>query len=369
MIPFNRPTTHPNGTKYVQNVLNGQHLCGDGEYTKKCSELLESILGSKVLMTTSCTHALELAALLMPEDVSNAVMSTFTFSSTANAFLMCGIAPRLVDIDPLTLNLDAKDALAAADEHSVLVPMHYAGVGCDMEHLDGVGLPVIEDNAQGLFGKYQGQYLGTFGELAALSFHETKNFTCGEGGALIINDPTLIKRAEIIREKGTNRTQFKRGKIDKYTWVDVGSSYLPSEILMAYLYAQLEDWQMIQLKRQVVWNHYEASLCGWANEYGTFVPHVPIGCQQSYHMFYLLMLSQQDRDGLIKHLAQREIMATFHYIPLHLSPMGQKLGYRAGQFPIAEDLAGRLVRLPFYTDMTVEEQDRVIEAVKEFRCQ
>ena len=371
-IPFNRPTRAPNALHYIEDALNSEHISGDGKYTHLCQEKLERTLGAaKVLLTTSGTHALELAAMLL--DAKRAIMPTFTFSSTANAFLTHGYKVNLVDIEPETINLNTQQAMTVwgMDYEAIIVPVHYAGVGCNMDALryDPVYSPaMVEDNAHGLFGKLNGQYLGTFNYLSALSFHGTKNFTMGEGGALVINhDLGFIEQAEIIREKGTNRTAFKRGEVDKYTWVSPGSSYLPSDILAAYLWAQLEDWELIQYRRQKIWNRYFLLLIDWAHSNGIRLPDIPNNCEQAYHMFYLILPTHEARDRFIAEMRAQGVMACFHYIPLHLSPMGERLGYRQGEFPIAEDLAGRLVRLPFYTDMTVEEQDYTIEKVRAFK--
>ncbi|MEP6601682.1 MAG: dTDP-4-amino-4,6-dideoxygalactose transaminase, partial [Nitrospirota bacterium] len=254
-----------------------------------------------------------------------------------------------------------------------VVVVHYAGVGCEMDAIMAIArrhrLAVVEDNAHGLFGKYRGRYLGTFGELAALSFHETKNFTCGEGGALLINDKTLIQRAEVIREKGTDRSRFFRGEVDKYNWVDIGSSYLPSDLLAAFLRGQLEKRQQIQAARHRLWINYLEGLSQWAAENDIRLPRVPPECEQSYHMFQVILPSAAAQQALISHLLQREIMAVFHYLSLHLSPMGRRFGGREGDCPVTERVSERLVRLPFYNDMTQVEQGEVIEAVKAFRCE
>jgi len=251
-----------------------------------------------------------------------------------------------------------------------IVPVHYAGVGCEMDAIMDIaqrhGLVVIEDNAHGLFGKYKGRYLGTFGALATQSFHETKNFTCGEGGALLINDPQYIERAEIIREKGTNRNRFFRGQVDKYTWVDIGSSYLPSDMLAAFLFAQLEARTQVQAKRQRVWEYYNESLQDWAANNGVRLPVVPAHCTQPYHMFYMLMPSLQSRQAFISHLKERGILAVFHYLPLHLSDMGKQFGGKEGDCPVTEDISDRLVRLPFYNVLNEMDQARVVRAIQDF---
>jgi dTDP-4-amino-4,6-dideoxygalactose transaminase len=299
------------------------------------------------------------------------IIPSFTFVSTVNAFVLRGAHPVFIDIRKDTLNLDEKqleDRITSRTK--AIVPVHYAGVGCEMDEILAIaakhGISVVEDNAHGLFAKYKGKYLGTFGCLATQSFHETKNLTCGEGGALLINDMKYFERAEILREKGTNRSRFFRGQVDKYTWVDVGSSYLPSEILAAFLYAQLESWQEIQAKRQKIWQRYELEFRAWAGEHGIQTPHVPEHCEQSFHMYYLLFPSLQERQTLISHLKEKGIMSVFHYLPLHLSDMGLRFGGKVGDCPVTENVSDRLLRLPFYTDLTEDEQFRVVIAIKEF---
>jgi dTDP-4-amino-4,6-dideoxygalactose transaminase len=297
------------------------------------------------------------------------IIPSFTFVSTVNAFVLRGARPRFIDIREDTLNLDE----TLLEQHltnrtRVIVPVHYAGVGCEMDEIQKFseknGLKIIEDNAHGLLGKYKDRMLGTFGCLATQSFHETKNFTSGEGGALIINDPDLIERAEIIREKGTNRSRFFRGQVDKYTWVDEGSSYLPSEILAAYLTAQLEERERIQARRWEIWHYYDKHLSGWAKQHGVRQPFVPTHTDQSYHMYYLLMPDLVSRTALINHLKEKEIMAVFHYLPLNTSPMGVK--FQSSPCPVTERISDQLVRLPFYTGMTDDELDRVVNAVFSF---
>jgi dTDP-4-amino-4,6-dideoxygalactose transaminase len=373
-IPFNRPCLVGKELEYIADAIRIGHVSGDGAYTRKCQLLLEQILGvPRVFLTTSCTHALEMAALLLdirPGD--EVIVPSFTFVSTVNAFVLRGARPIFIDIRPDTLNLDETQLERLITPRTkAIVPVHYAGVGCEMDAIMEVAkrynIAVVEDNAHGLFGKYKGKYLGTFGCLATLSFHETKNFTCGEGGALLINDPQYIERAEIIREKGTNRSRFFRGEVDKYTWVDIGSSYLPSDILAAFLYAQLEAREEIQVKRRRIWEYYYEHLRDWAQEHGVRLPIVPADCEQSYHMFYLLMPDLKARTRLISHLKERGILSVFHYLPLHLSPMGKQFGGKPGDCPVTEDISNRLVRLPFYNDLTYEDQDQVIQAIREVR--
>jgi dTDP-4-amino-4,6-dideoxygalactose transaminase len=372
-IPFNRPSMVGNEMEYIRQAIDAGHISGDGIFTKKCSQLLEQAFGvPKVLLTTSCTHALEMFALLLNIGPGDEVLiPSFTFVSTVNAFVLRDARPVFVDIRSDTLNLDESLLEAKITPRTrAIVPVHYAGVGCEMETILEVArrhnLAVVEDNAHGLFGRYKGKYLGTFGAMAAQSFHETKNFSCGEGGALLINDPSLIEKAEIIREKGTNRSRFFRGQVDKYTWVDVGSSYLPADILAAYLYAQLENRDKVQSRRKKLWERYFQDLNNWAADHDIRLPYIPAECDQPYHMFYLLMPNLDRRQGLIAHLRQRGILSVFHYLPLHLSEMGQRLGGRAGDCPVTEDVSDRLVRLPFYYSLSAEDQQRVIEAILEY---
>jgi dTDP-4-amino-4,6-dideoxygalactose transaminase len=372
-IPFNRPCLAGNEYSYISQAIANGHISGDGWFTRKCHVLLESELGAcKALLTTSCTHALEMAALLLEIQPDDAVIvPSFTFVSTINAFVLRGAKPVFIDIRADTLNLDESQLERhITRETKAIVLVHYAGVGCEMDVLLQIAkrydLAVIEDNAHGLFAKYRGQYLGTFGCLAAQSFHETKNFSCGEGGALIINDPKFIERAEIIREKGTNRSRFFRGEIDKYSWVDLGSSYLPSDILAALLLSQLEAKQQIQAKRQLIWQTYYTGLEAWAERHDVGLPFVPPYCDQAYHMFYLLLPSLQDRQALIDHLRSRGILAVFHYLPLHLSEYGSRWGARPGDYPVTEDVSNRLLRLPFFFSLTDTEQAEVIDSICDF---
>ena len=371
-IPFNRPFASGKELDYIQEAISNMHISGDGPFTKKCQELLESLLAvPDVLLTTSCTHGLELSALLLnirPGD--EVIIPSFTFVSTVNAFVLRGAEPVFIDIRPDTLNMDESllESLVTPRTRAI-VPVHYAGIGCEMDPILEIakqhGISVVEDNAHGLFGKYKGKYLGTFGCLAVQSFHETKNFTCGEGGALIINDPKFVERAEIIREKGTNRSRFFRGQIDKYTWVDVGSSYLPSDLLAAYLYAQLESRELIQARRKRIWEYYYENLHEWAQERDIRLPIVPEHCDQSYHMFYLLLTTLKQRQDMIVRLNRQSINTVFHYLPLHLSEMGRRFG-KPGDCPVTERVSDRLLRLPFYNDLTESEQSRVVAAIMDF---
>ena len=373
-VDFNKPSIVGNELAYIKDAYDRCHVSGDGYYTKESQSLIEALLSvPKVLLTTSCTHALELTALLLdlaPGD--EVIIPSFTFVSTVNAFALFGAKPVFIDIRPDTLNLDENLLEGLITEKTrAVVPVHYAGVGCEMDRIIELAgkhsLDIVEDNAHGLFGKYKQRYLGTFGCLATQSFHETKNISCGEGGALLINNQDLIERAEILREKGTNRSRFFRGQIDKYTWVDVGSSYLPSDILAAILYAQLEIRDDIQAKRKISWDYYYAGLQDWASVSGTRLPIIPTYCEQTYHMFYMLLPDLETRQALMVYLKNKGIHSVFHYQPLHLSGMGQKFGGKKGDCPITEDVSDRLLRLPLYYGLTLEEQDYVIKTIQSFK--
>jgi len=372
-IPFNKPSLVGRELEYIREAISNGHTSGDGAFTHKCHWMLESILGvEKVLLTTSCTHALEMAALLLElQQGDEVIFPSFTFVSTVNAFMLRGVKPVFADIRPDTLNLDEQqiERLITPSTKAV-VPVHYAGVGCEMDTIMTIAtkhkLAIVEDNAHGLFAKYKGKFLGTFGQFATQSFHETKNINCGEGGALIINNPAYIERAEIIREKGTNRSRFFRGQVDKYTWVDIGSSYLPSDILAAYLFAQLEVWQKIQEKRKWIWETYNSRLCDWATRNDVSQPFVPDDCEQAYHMYYLLLPNLEKRETFILYLKERGILSVFHYLPLHLSDMGRKFGGKIGDCPITENVSDRLVRLPMFYNMEEDELDLVISTINKF---
>lgn len=372
-IPFNRPCLAGNEYEYIAEAISNGHASGDGPFTRKCHTLLEKELQvPRVLLTTSCTHALEMAAILLncgPDD--EVIVPSFTFVSTANAFALRGTRLVFADIRPDTLNLDETrlESLITPRTKAIVV-VHYAGVACGMTPILAIAarhdVPVVEDNAHGLFSRYKNKYTGTFGCLATQSFHETKNFTCGEGGALVVNDSALVERALVVREKGTNRSQFFRGQVDKYTWVDVGSSYLPSDLLAAFLFAQLEARSEVQKKRARIWNNYQQHLRDWAVQRGVSLPHVPGDCEQAYHMFYLLLPSLQTRQALITHLKAHSILSVFHYVPLHLSDMGKRFAAGRADCPVTEDVSDRLLRLPFFNDLTETDQAFVIEKIVSF---
>jgi len=311
------------------------------------------------------------ALLLEVQPGDEVIIPAFTFVSTVNAFVLRGAHPVFIDVHRSTLNLDESllESLITPRTKAV-VPVHYAGVGCAMEKITAIaarhGIAVVEDNAHGLFGKYHGKHLGTFGALATQSFHETKNFTCGEGGALLLNDESYVERAEIIREKGTDRSRFFRGEVDKYTWVDIGSSYLPSDILAAFLLGQLESKDLVQADRRKIWERYQSGIAPWAEEAGIGLPCIPPGCEHPYHMYYILTPSLERRQAVIAHLRERGIAAVFHYLPLHLSTMGRRFGGKPGDCPVTEDVSERLVRLPFYYGLGEEDQDSVIRSLREF---
>lgn len=372
-IPFNKPALCGNEMAYMAKAVENGHISGDGEFTKKCHRFLEENLGvAKALLTTSCTHALEMAALLLDIQAGDEVIiPSFTFVSTVNAFVLRGAYPVFADVRPDTLNLDETRLEALITPRTrAIVPVHYAGVACEMDPILELArrynIAIVEDNAHALFSKYKGRYLGTLGSLATQSFHETKNFTCGEGGALLINEARYVERAEIVREKGTNRSRFFRGQVDKYTWVDMGSSYLPSDMLAAFLYAQFEAREQIQDKRRRIWTYYWEHLQDWSNMHGVRLPVIPEHCDQSYHMFYVLMPSLEKRQALIAYLKTHDILSVFHYLPLHLSEMGRQFGGQPGDCPVTEDVSDRLLRLPFYNDLTEEEQEKVVAALYAF---
>jgi dTDP-4-amino-4,6-dideoxygalactose transaminase len=372
-VPFNKPWISGKEYDYMAQAVEQGHISGDGPFTKQCSKILEDWLGTeRVLLTTNCTHALEMCALLLdlkPGD--EVILPSFTFVSTVNAFVLRGAKPVFADIREDTLNLDETQLEQLITKRTrAVIPVHYAGIGCEMKSIMDIagqyGLEVVEDNAHGLLGRYHGKLLGTFGSLATQSFHETKNFTCGEGGAIVINDKRYVEEAEILREKGTNRSRFFRGQVDKYTWVGLGSSYLPSDILSAFLLAQLESRDRIQSRRQAIWMRYTKELQDWADRKDIRLPVIPNECEPSYHLFYMLMPDLESRQAFINHLKEHRILAVFHYQPLNLSTMGIRFGSKKGDCPVTESVADRLVRLPFYNGLSEEEQSRVIEAIQSY---
>lgn len=374
MIPFNRPALLGKELEYVKEAFSRLQVSGDAHFCRRAEKLIEDAVGvKKALLTTSCTHALEMSAMLLdvtPGD--EVIVPTFTFVSTVNAFVLRGAKPVFADIRPDTLNLDeAKLEALVTDRTKAIVPVHYAGVGCEMDAIAEVatrrgGVAIVEDNAHGLFGSWRGRPLGTFGELATQSFHETKNFTCGEGGALLVNDAAFVERAEILREKGTNRSRFFRGQVDKYTWIDIGSSYVLSDILGAMLLAQLELRDIIQARRRRIWERYANELASWAEAKGVRLPFVPEYATQTWHMFHLLLPGLAARTRFIQHLDERGVKAVFHYLPLHLSPMGLRYGGKPGDCPVGERVSDQLVRLPLFTELGDAEQTTIIEAVRSF---
>ncbi len=370
-IPYSRPHRSGREATLVAQALAGDHWRGDGPFTAQASALVSAAVGGgKVLLTTSCTHALEMSALLLgvgPGD--EVIVPSFTFVSTASAFALRGARIVFADVDPRTLGLDpAEVARKASPRTRAVVVVHYAGVAADVDAIAAAapGAAVVEDNAHGLFASWRGRPLGSLGQLATQSFHDTKNLGCGEGGALVINDRALDERAEIIREKGTNRARFFRGQVDKYTWVDLGSSYLPSDLLAAVLVAQLEAAPAIQAARHQVWRRYHAELAGWAAHHGVQQPHVPVGAEHAAHIYWLRVATLATRQRMIAHLAAAGIQATFHYQPLHLSEVGRKAGGRDGDCPVSEQVADTLVRLPLYADLGDADVERVIAAVTAF---
>ena len=358
----------------MQQAVARRHLSGDGYFSRLCQSRLEETLSAKkVLLTTSCTAALEMSAILLDiQPGDEVIVPSFTFVSGANAFVLRGAKPVFVDIRRDTLNLDEELVEKKISPRTkAIVVVHYAGVGCEMERFLQIGekhgVPIIEDNAHGLFGKYRGKQLGSFGTFATQSFHETKNVICGEGGALVINDSRYAERAEILWEKGTNRKKFFAGLVDKYTWVDIGSSFLLSDLLAAFLLAQLDQCNQIQSLRHAVWRYYYEGLQSIAVDHAIEIPQVPAGCEHAAHLFYLLFPNQSIRDETISFLRSRGIGSAFHYLPLHLSPMGRRFGYRDGDNPVTEEVSGRLLRLPFHNRLNREDQDRVISAIAELR--
>lgn len=372
-LPFNKPYMTGRELLYINQAHETGALSGDGAFTKQCNAWLEKRIGcEKALLTHSCTAALEMAAILadiQPGD--EVIMPSYTFVSTANAFVLRGGIPVFVDIRPDTLNIDeAKIEAAITPRTKAIVPVHYAGVSCEMDSIMDIAqrhnLLVIEDAAQGIMSSYKGRPLGSIGHMAALSFHETKNIISGEGGALLINDERFVRRAEIIREKGTNRSQFFRGQVDKYTWVDTGSSYLPGEIIAAFLWAQMEAADAITQKRLAIWDIYHAAFERLEKEGGVRRPIIPVECEHNAHMYYLLLPDLSTRTAFIDKLRSRDINAVFHYIPLHSAPEGLRSGRVHGDLSLTSDVSDRLVRLPLWVGLLDEGLARVIAEVEDF---
>ncbi len=374
MIPFNKTPLYGNEEKYIHNAIINKQLCGDGPYTEKCHRWFEEKLDcEKVLLTTSCTHALEIAAILLDiQEDDEVIMPSYTFVSTANAFVLRGAKIVFVDIHPDTMNIDETLIEAAiTSKTKAIVPVHYAGVACEMDSIMAVAekynLYVVEDAAQGMMSTYKGRALGTIGHLGTYSFHETKNYTSGgEGGLLIINDNTFSNRADIIREKGTNRSEFFRGAIDKYSWVDVGSSYLPSELNAAYLFAQLEGAEVINKDRLDSWSKYFAKLSNLEKSGNIKLPTIPNACQHNAHMFYVKVEDLEERRVLLEYLKEHNILATFHYVPLHSSQAGEKFGIFFGQDKFTTIESDCLLRLPMYYGLKDEEIQIIVELIKSF---
>lgn len=369
-VPFNRPHMTGKELFYIAEAHSNHMLAGDGPFTKKCHEWLEVKTGAKkALLTHSCTAALEMAAILAdirPGD--EVIMPSYTFVSTANAFVLRGGVPVFVDIRPDTLNIDETLIEAAITAKTkAIVPVHYAGVACEMDTIMGIAnrhkLMVIEDAAQGVLASYKGRSLGSIGHLGCYSFHETKNIISGEGGALLINDPALAERAEIVREKGTNRSKFFRGQVDKYTWVDIGSSYLPGEIIAAFLWAQMQEAEAITTQRLAIWTRYHAAIEALEQSRRLRRPIIPTGCEHNAHMYYLLLRDLADRTAFITAMKEEEINCVFHYVPLHSSPAGQRYGKIFGDLTVTNLTSARLIRLPLYAGLTESQQTRVIEVL------
>jgi dTDP-4-amino-4,6-dideoxygalactose transaminase len=372
-IPFNQPYLTGREREYLGEALQSRRISGDGPFARRCQALMQQRFGTaSVQLTTSCTSALEVAALLCdlaPGD--EVIMPSYTFVSTANAFWLRQAKVKFVDIRRDTLNIDEMQIEAAIGPRTrAIVPVHYAGVGCEMDSIMSIAskhdLIVVEDAAQGVNATYQGRFLGTIGDMGCYSFHESKNFVAGEGGAFLTNNQSLARRAEIVREKGTNRSQFFRGEVDKYTWMDIGSSYIASDLLAAVLLAQLEAMEEITAQRGRVYGRYAAGLAPLVDAGAITVQSIPQHCVSNFHMFYVLVEDLQTRTRLIEYLKQHGIHAVFHYVPLHTSPVGESMGYRAGMLPVTEFCADRIVRLPLYAGLRDDEADRIIDRLRGF---
>lgn len=374
-IPFNKPCLTGKELEYIQQSIRSGNIIGNAEYTRRCESLLEKTFNArKVLLTSSCTDALEMSSLLIYlEPGDEVIVPSFTFVSTVNAFILRGAKPVFVDVREDTLNInETKIEEKITDKTRAVFPIYYASVACEMDVIMDIArrynLFVVEDAAQAVNAKYNHRYLGTIGDLGTYSFHGTKNYTCGEGGAIVINRDNLMERAEIIREKGTNRNKFLRGEVNKYTWVDIGSSYLLSDILAAFLYAQLECMEEIKRKRKEIFDFYYEELKELEEAGKLRLPVIPKNCEINYHLFYILLPSEEKRNSLIEKLKGFGIQTAFHYIPLHTSSMGAKYGYREGDLPVTESVSSRLLRLPLYPDLKPEEQEFIVVALKKAIC-
>ena len=372
-IPFNRPFLAGKELYYIAQAVLGGHTAGDGVFTHKCQALMEKRFNApKILLTHSCTAALEMAAILCDIEIGDEViMPSFTFVSTANAFALRGAQIKFVDIRKDTLNIDEELIEAALTQKTkAIVPVHYAGVSCEMETITEIArrnnLYLIEDAAQGVNSTYKGRHLGTIGDIGAYSFHETKNFICGEGGAIVLNNDRFVERAEIIRDKGTNRKALFRGEVEEYSWMDIGSSYVPSDMLAAFLFAQLENAEKITTRRNRIWNFYYRSLMPLANEGDLRLPFVPRECESNSHLFYIILENEETRNNLIDYLKLKGILSVFHYVPLHTSDIGRSLGYSEYQLPVTEFISRRVLRLPLYFEITRSEQEEVVDRIFAF---
>lgn len=369
-IPLSKPHIPQKAFENMSQVLISGKLSGDGAFCHSTEEKFRNILNIKhVLLTSSCTHALEMSMLLLDaKENDEVILPSFTFTSTANAVLVAGLRPVFCEIDPSTMNMDMEDvARKITKKTRAIIPVHYAGIACDMEKLASIcanqNIMVVEDAAHGVGAKWKGKNLGTIGDMGTLSFHDTKNVICGEGGALLTNNDRLADKAQIIREKGTNRAQFLRGQVDKYTWVDKGSSYILAEPLAAILSAEVDIMEELNQKRGIIHRYYIEKLVELEKKEILSLPKIPKYCESNYHLFHILLRSGAERNSLMAYLRERGIGATFHYIPLHSAPVGEKLGYKKEQFPITEEYSARLLRLPLYPDLTLQEYASVVEEV------
>jgi len=371
-IPFNKPYFTGKEFEYMTQAIENSHISGDGIFSKKIRDFMKGKFGTQsALFVTSGTAALDMSAILLdlkPDD--EVILPSFTFVSTANSIILRGAKIKFAEIDPHTLNIKPEDIISKiSDKTKAIYPVHYAGISCKMDEIMKISsendIKIVEDAAQGVNAKYKDKYLGTIGDIGCYSFHETKNYQCGEGGAILINNPIFKERAEIIREKGTNRSKFFRGEVDKYTWVDIGSSYVGSDLLAAYLWAQFEELDKIKEIRKHIYEFYYDHLQDLQEKGIIQLPVIPNDCEPNYHLFFILVRNENERNSTLKDLKQRGIMAVFHYIPLHSSPMGMKMGNKPGDLPITENISGRLIRLPFHNYLTDKELQYIVDSLHE----